>query len=270
MTEYNAKRRPVFDPARGRPTAIVVVSHSGRLAEGVRDLVAPMAPDVVVRPLGGRDGELGTDEPAVVRAVTDLLDAGHEVLMTADLGSSGMTAEMVAEATDVPGTSRRVVWVDAPIVRGTLAGAVEAQSGAGAEACARSARRVLDVWERRESDAGDGAVTVGAAGAVGPAGGPTGSSVGAAPAGGVETTRAVRTVYLADAAGLHARPAVAVLSVLRQEGARLSIDGREASSLQEILALGLHGGTTIRIEVVGPHAQAVAERVVEVLTTPAS
>ena len=125
-------------------TAIVVVSHSRRLAEGVAEIASQMAPGVVVRGVGGLGDGLGTDAWAVRGAVADLLDAGHEVLLTADLGSALMVAEIVVEEEVRPVAGRCALTVDCPVVRGTLAAAVTARAGGDAASCARAAARTLD------------------------------------------------------------------------------------------------------------------------------
>ena len=127
-------------------TAIVVVSHSRRLAEGVAEIASQMAPGVVVRGVGGLGDGLGTDAWAVRGAVADLLDAGHQVLLTADLGSALMVAEIVVEEEVRPVAGRCALTVDCPVVRGTLAAAVTARAGGDAASCARAAARTAADW----------------------------------------------------------------------------------------------------------------------------
>ncbi|MFC2360434.1 MAG: PTS-dependent dihydroxyacetone kinase phosphotransferase subunit DhaM, partial [Actinomyces dentalis] len=127
-------------------TAIVVVSHSRRLADGVAEIASQMAPGVVVRGAGGLGDGLGTDMEAVRGAVAGLLDAGHEVLLTADLGSALMVAEIVVEEEARPAEGRCALAVDCPVVRGTLAAAVAARGGDDAGSCARAAARTAADW----------------------------------------------------------------------------------------------------------------------------
>lgn len=230
-------------------TAIVIVSHSGDLARGVAELIAQMAPDVAARPVGGAPGGgLGTDLPAVRDAVTELLDAGHEVLLTADLGSAFMSAEIVVELEHRPAGERAVVAVDAPVARGTLAAAVEAQGGGSAEACARAAKESVRGW----IDALEPVVVPEARRTAEP---------------GVLTRTATTSgVRLADPDGIHARPAAAIVAALRAGGAEMLVDGRGATTLMELLALGARGGDDVALSVTGPAPEAVLAEVVGILT----
>ena len=246
-------------------TAIVVVSHSRRLAEGVAEIASQMAPGVVVRGVGGLDDDLGTDARAVRGAVADLLDAGHQVLLTADLGSALMVAEIVVEEEARPAAGRCALAVDCPVVRGTLAAAVAARAGGDAGSCARAAVRTATDWAAAR-DAADWPA---------PAGRGRGANGGrdALGAGGAADARgagerapsARRSVRLTDPAGLHARPAAALAALLDDERARMRVGGRPATTLQEILALGLHGRTRLEVTVTGPHAERTLDRVERLL-----
>ncbi|KAE8764338.1 dihydroxyacetone kinase phosphoryl donor subunit DhaM, partial [Georgenia thermotolerans] len=117
---------------------LVVVSHSVRLAEGVVEVAAQMAPDVRLRPAGGTDDDrVGTSFDKVESAVTGLLDEPgiSGVVVLTDLGSATMTAESVLEFLD-DDARERVVLADGPLVEGAVAGAVAAQSGAAPAAVA--------------------------------------------------------------------------------------------------------------------------------------
>ena len=255
-------------------TAIVVVSHSRRLADGVAEIASQMAPGVVVRGAGGLGDGLGTDMEAVRGAVAGLLDAGHEVLLTADLGSALMVAEIVVEEEARPAEGRCALAVDCPVVRGTLAAAVAARAGGDAGSCARAAVRTATDWvaARDAADwpapAGCGRGANGGRDASGASGG-----LGALGAGGAADARgagerapsARRSVRLTDPAGLHARPAAALAALLDDERARMRVGGRPATTLQEILALGLHGRTRLEVTVTGPHAERTLDRVERLL-----
>ena len=122
---------------------LVVVSHSARLADGVRELAEQVAQGAVpVRAVGGAsDGSLGTNALAIVEAVDSLAEA-EGVLVLTDLGSAVMSAETALEQLDAE-RRERVRQADAPFVEGTVAAAVEASIGSGLErvlAAAESAR----------------------------------------------------------------------------------------------------------------------------------
>ena len=70
---------------------------------------------------------------------------------------------------------------------------------------------------------------------------------------------------LTDPAGLHARPAAALAALLDDERARMRVGGSPATTLQEILALGLHGRARLEVTVTGPHAERTLDRVERLL-----
>ena len=113
---------------------LVLVSHSARLAEGVREVAEQVAQGAVpVLAVGGaEDGSLGTNALAISSAIESL--GGEEgVVVLVDLGSAVLSAETALEQLD-PGLRSRVRLADAPFVEGAMAAAVEASMGSGLEA----------------------------------------------------------------------------------------------------------------------------------------
>ena len=104
---------------------IVIVSHSEKIARGVVELCAQMAPDVPMAAVGGLpDGGIGTDFERIYTAVESVMgDDGVAVLF--DLGSALMTAEMVMEQFE----EGMVMLADAPIVEGAVVASVSASMG---------------------------------------------------------------------------------------------------------------------------------------------
>jgi phosphoenolpyruvate---glycerone phosphotransferase subunit DhaM len=92
---------------------IVLVSHSDRLARGLRELVGQLTAGAVpVEVAGGTDdGRLGTSY-ALVRTAIKQADVGAGVVVLCDLGSAVLTARTVLE--DDP--REDVVLVDASFV----------------------------------------------------------------------------------------------------------------------------------------------------------
>jgi dihydroxyacetone kinase phosphotransfer subunit len=115
----------------------VLVSHSARLAEGVRELAEQVAQgNVLVMAVGGaEDGSLGTNALAIAKAIESLsMEEGVDgVLVLMDLGSAVLSAETALEQLD-EGLRDRVRMADAPFVEGAVAAAVEASLGSGLEA----------------------------------------------------------------------------------------------------------------------------------------
>ncbi|MCK2218098.1 dihydroxyacetone kinase phosphoryl donor subunit DhaM [Actinomadura sp. ATCC 31491] len=107
----------------GVMVGLVLVSHSAGLAREVVALVRGIAgPEVPVAAAGGtEDGGLGTSLDLIEAAVRGV-EQGDGVLIVPDLGSSVLTARLLAE----PG---RIVLADVPFVEGAVAAAVAADAG---------------------------------------------------------------------------------------------------------------------------------------------
>jgi phosphoenolpyruvate---glycerone phosphotransferase subunit DhaM len=122
---------------------LVLVSHSARLAEGLRDLVEQVAQGRVPIAVaaGGAEDSLGTNAVAIGDAVESL--AGPDgVVVLLDLGSAVLSAETALEVL-APPVRERVRIADAPFVEGAVAAAVEASLGSDLDAvlaAAESAR----------------------------------------------------------------------------------------------------------------------------------
>ena len=126
--------------------AVILVSHSARLVEGLTDLVSQVSgPEVRIVPVGGAsDGSLGTDGGRVLECMRQAAKgAGAVVLM--DLGSSVLAVRAALAELSEDERSRLVV-ADAPIVEGAIAAGVAASTGcslAAAAEAAEEARRAL-------------------------------------------------------------------------------------------------------------------------------
>lgn len=106
--------------------AIVIVSHSPKVAEGAGDMVRQMVGDNVrVAWCGGNPaGGLGTDAARILAAIEQVWSpAGVAVLV--DLGGAEMNAEMAIEMLGY-GRGERVRICNAPVVEGAVVAATEA------------------------------------------------------------------------------------------------------------------------------------------------
>ena len=121
------------------PVGIVIVSHSPKLAEGIRDMAEQMAGGMInIRAVGGTaDGSLGTNPDAILDALR-AADGGDGILVLMDLGSAVMSAETALELA-AGSLSSRVVLSDAPLVEGAIVAAVEASIGHGLDEVAAAA-----------------------------------------------------------------------------------------------------------------------------------
>ena len=109
--------------------AIVIVSHSPRVAEGAADMVREMVGDEVqVAFCGGNpEGGLGTNVAAIKAAIERVYTPAGVALLV-DLGGAETNSEMAIEL--LPETwQERVVICNAPIVEGAVMAATEAAGG---------------------------------------------------------------------------------------------------------------------------------------------
>ncbi|MDT7728350.1 MAG: phosphoenolpyruvate---glycerone phosphotransferase subunit DhaM [Actinomycetota bacterium] len=213
---------------------LVLVSHSAKLAEGLAELAAQMAPDVRIVAAGGLpDGGIGTDYDEVV-AATQRADSGDGVVLLYDLGSAQMTAELAVEALSDPDSA---TVVDAPLVEGAVAAAVAAQGGADRTAVAHAAAAAGAPPEL------DAPVDV------------DGESV-------VELT-------LNNDVGLHARPAALLARLVAGLDAEVIIALREhtanANSVLALMSLGARQGDRIEVRATGEQAAEALGKVRELV-----
>jgi dihydroxyacetone kinase phosphotransfer subunit len=109
--------------------AIVIVSHSPRVAEGAADMVREMVGDEVrVAFCGGNpEGGLGTNVAAIKAAIERVYTPAGVALLV-DLGGAETNSEMAIEL--LPETwQAQVVICNAPIVEGAVMAATEAAGG---------------------------------------------------------------------------------------------------------------------------------------------
>ena len=140
--------------------AFVIISHSQELAEGVVELASQMAPDIHFELAAGEDtGGLGTSmskvEDALDRALARIHKPGSDscrrgVLLLTDLGSSTMVAQTVLE---LRGNPKDCMCVTAPLVEGTVAAAVAAHGGSGlAQVAVAACQSAIDLAERARTE----------------------------------------------------------------------------------------------------------------------
>ena len=123
---------------------LVIVSHSWKIAEGVRDLAREMAQDAsgIITAGGLEDGAIGTDAQRIADAILQA-DSGDGVVILADIGSAIMSAETALELLEDEGREVNAVIADAPLVEGSICAAVEAAGGGTVDSvlkCAEESR----------------------------------------------------------------------------------------------------------------------------------
>ncbi|WP_454044262.1 dihydroxyacetone kinase phosphoryl donor subunit DhaM [Cellulosimicrobium sp. Marseille-Q8652] len=232
-------------PARAR-VALVLVSHSQRLAQGAVELAAQMAPGVLLLAAGGTDdGGLGTSYDRVAGAVSEALAVADGVVVLADLGSAVMTVESVLDVEeDLDG---RVALADAPFVEGAVAAAVTAHGGGTVPEVLASAEHAGSTFApARVDDASEAAPDGGAA--------PTGE--------GTDGGGAVARVTLRNPLGLHARPAAVLARLIAGYDASVTIEGVNGASVLELMKLGATGGQELTVRADGVQAREALDAVV--------
>lgn len=122
---------------------LVIVSHSQKVAEGVKELAEQMTQgQVPIAAAGGAaGGVLGTNALAIRAAADQLAARGVDgILVLVDLGSAVMSAEMALEGLATPH-----VLSDGPLVEGALMAAVEASIGADLQRAAEVAEQTREL-----------------------------------------------------------------------------------------------------------------------------
>jgi phosphoenolpyruvate-protein phosphotransferase/dihydroxyacetone kinase phosphotransfer subunit len=224
--------------------ALVIVSHSAPLADGVVELAREIGGgEVPIEAAGGiEDGAIGTDAVRVHEAV-ERVRGPDGVLVLMDLGSALMSAEMAVEMADPDGG--RILLSEAPLVEGAVAAAARARAGASLEEVAREARGALAMKSTQLGADEDGAVPD-----VGPA----------EPSDDGGEVHELR-LRVGARLGLHARPAARFVGALGGIGARVEVtnetggrgpaDGR---SLTGLATLGVRQGDEIVVSARGEGA----------------
>lgn len=119
---------------------IVIVSHSPKVAEGVKDLALQMSKkDQPIEAVGGTEtGEIGTD-PMRIQEAVEKVSQGDGVVLLADLGSAVMSVGVAKEMLD-PDLAKSVYLANAPLVEGSIAATIEAAMGSPVEKVLQTAQ----------------------------------------------------------------------------------------------------------------------------------
>jgi dihydroxyacetone kinase phosphotransfer subunit len=124
---------------------IVVVSHSAKIAEGVKDITKQIADKnlKIIAAGGMADGDIGTDAVIISEAVLEA-NTGDGVVILVDLGSAVLSTYMALELLD-ESVQKSVRIADAPIVEGAISAVVQATVGSSVDevvAVAEEARNI--------------------------------------------------------------------------------------------------------------------------------
>lgn len=233
---------------------LVAVSHSAPLAAAARDLALDMGRDAVIVAAGGADGGFGTSAELISAAIEEA-DGGAGVVVLVDLGSAVMSTEMALEFID-PDLAERTTVVPAPLVEGLVVAAVAAGAGASREDVAREAMGALAA-KQADIPYADAAGDAMGAGGVDDDGPDTREWIS-------------RTYVVDDPAGLHARPAGALVAAVAPFDAEVRVshvgNGRGpvvARSMTSLISLGVLEGDEVLVQATGPEAEAALDAVGE-------
>ena len=228
---------------------IVIVSHSAKLATGVKELARQMIqtdiPLAIAAGIDDPENPFGTDALQIQAAIESVSNpAGVVILM--DLGSAIMSAEMALEF--LPEEQRKKVRLcEAPLVEGAIAAAVEAASGASLEQVMASARASLTSKTSRLT--GDS------------------TSLGEEQSQARETAVSPPENYhqiqltILNHHGLHARPAAKLVTTASNFQAEIKLQNLtthsqivSAKSINQLMLLGVRQGHEIAVTATGKDA----------------
>ncbi|WP_327070206.1 PTS fructose transporter subunit IIA [Kitasatospora sp. NBC_01250] len=122
---------PLRSAALGR-VGVVLVSHSGELAQDTADLARAMSgtdDPAPVAATGGQPGDGLGSSALLIAAAARRVDQGHGVAVLADLPSAVQTVAAVLAAADEHGLPFPVRFADAPFVEGAVVAVLTASAG---------------------------------------------------------------------------------------------------------------------------------------------
>ncbi|MEW6496492.1 MAG: phosphoenolpyruvate--protein phosphotransferase [Cyanobacteriota bacterium] len=229
---------------------IVIVSHSEKLAIGVKELAQQMVQGAdssqkiaIAAGIDDPENPLGTDAMQIYQAIESVYtQEGVVVLM--DLGSAILSAEM---ALDFLSQEQRdkVRLCEAPLVEGAVAAAVQAANGADIEQVLSEARGALAAKTQQIL-----------------------GTVGLTPASPVQEShldigQPTHKVYVTirNSMGLHARPAAKLVATASRFESHISVqdvaaggESANAKSINQLITLGIPQGHEIAIAATGTDA----------------
>jgi phosphoenolpyruvate-protein phosphotransferase/dihydroxyacetone kinase phosphotransfer subunit len=236
---------------------LVIVTHSRKLAEALRELVlhwtGPHLPIAVASGVGENHEELGTDAVHISEVLRPFCEGDGAVVLM-DMGSAVLSAEVALELLD-PVHRERVRLCAAPLVEGVVAAAVQANAGSDLDAVARESLRALAPKEEQLRS-----------GRVQPLQKtPATSSILAT------TDQILLTVE--NEHGLHARPAAALVHAASKFSSDIEISnettGRgpaSARSLSSVALLQVRQGDRIKVRAQGEDAEAALREILSLVT----
>lgn len=123
---------------------IVIVSHSEKVAQGVKDIAEQMndGSATIVAAGGADEGRIGTNPLKIQEGIESLRDADG-ILVFVDLGSAVMSSDMALEMLEEE-LRQKTRLVDAPLVEGVIAAVVQASTTSNIEDIVRTAEETRE------------------------------------------------------------------------------------------------------------------------------
>ena len=227
--------------------SIVIVSHSIRLAEGVRELAEQMVAGQVELALAAGiddpDNPIGTDAVKVMEAIESVYSEDG-VLVLMDLGSALLSAELALELLP-PERQAQVYLCEAPLIEGAMAAAVQAAGGGTIQQVMSEARGALAAKQAQLSDAVADTPT---------------ELTESAPQPTVDVEQPTTRLTVRNRLGLHARPAAQFVRTANRFTADMMVTKGDrqanAKSINQVATLGVRQGDEIIVSASGPDADA--------------
>lgn len=108
---------------------IVIVSHSEKIAKGIKEMIEQITDQIIVEVAGGTDdGDIGTSLPKINKAIQRATSASGTLIFY-DMGSAKMNVQFAVEMN----AYENIEIVDAPLVEGAYIAAVKASIGKSAK-----------------------------------------------------------------------------------------------------------------------------------------
>lgn len=226
---------------------IVIVSHSYRLAEGVKELAdSLMGGRVPIATAGGLDEvTLGTSAEKIMNAIRSVW-SDDGVLVLIDMGSAVLNTKLALELLP-DGISQKIFVSNAPLVEGTLMAALKVDAGGDLSQVIEDIARA-NHFPKSEEDSISTPIKEEA----------------------VKNGRAERVVTIVNRDGIHARSAAKLVQLVKSCGANVFISKIGASrapvranSLFNLLSLGGKQGDQLLISIVGERGQDALDLICE-------
>lgn len=121
--------------------SLVLISHSNKIVEGLKELVSQMSGDVKIGLAGGtNDNRIGTDPMKIMSAIEEVY-SDDGILILYDLGSALMNAELALDMIDEK-IKNKVEISKSSLVEGAFVAGIESSMGKNMEEIKKSLEKL--------------------------------------------------------------------------------------------------------------------------------